>query len=97
MKIPNTIKIGAHVYDIVFRDDMIDSNFGVCRPSKLKIFIDSTVPSSQQEETFIHEVLHAIFSQIGMNDPNHPEDEEKQIQPLGHAVYLFLKENNLLK
>ena len=97
MKIPKKVKIGAHEYKIVFRDDLDDDNFGVCRPRKLSIFIDEDVPQSQQEETFFHEVLHAIFSQNGLAKPWEPEKEERQVQILGHALYQFLKENNLLK
>lgn len=97
MTIPETIKIGAHTYAISFRDDMDDTNFGVCRPNKLKIFIDGTVPQSQQEETFFHEVLHAIFSQIGLSMPDDMKEEERQVQSIAHSFYQVLKENNLLK
>ena len=97
MNIPNKVKIGAHEYEIVFRDDLDSDDFmGVCRPSKLKIFIDGKLPQSQQEETFIHEVLHAIFHLLGKKEET-ANEEEKQVQPLGHAIYQFLKENDLLK
>src|SRR3989304_2371359 len=97
MKIPKKVKIGAHTYSISFRDDLDDENFGVCRPKKLMIFIDSTVPETQQQETFLHETLHAIFHQNGLANPWSPEKEERDVQILGHAIYQFLTENNLLK
>lgn len=97
MKIPDKIKIGAHIYDISFRDDMDDSNFGVCRPSKLKIFVDSTVAQSQQEETLIHEIFHAVFAAVGMSKPLNPEDEERDVQALAHMIYQVLKENDMIK
>ncbi len=97
MKIPKKVKIGAHYYTIKFRDDLDDENFGVCRPSKLTIFIHSTTQQSQQEETFLHEVLHAIFSQNGLSNVWDPKKEEKDVQILGHAIYQFLLENKLLK
>lgn len=95
MNIPNKVKIGAHEYDIVFRDDMDDENFGTCRPTKTKIFIDETVANSQKEETFFHEVLHAIRHQIGQEEKD-KDDEEKIVQALAHSWYLFLKENKII-
>ena len=66
MEIPKKVKIGAHEYEIVNDDDIADSDarFGHCVPRKLKIYIDSRVKQSQQEETFFHEVLHAICDQV---------------------------------
>lgn len=96
MKIPKKVKIGAHIYEVVFRDDMDDANLGVCRPAKLKIFVDSTLPQSQKEETFLHEVLHAIFHQVGLSQPRDIDGEEKQVQSIAHSLYQFLKENKLL-
>ena len=96
MNIPEKVKIGAHEYTIVFRDDLDDENFGVCRPHRLKIFIDSTVPRSQQEETFFHECGHAIRHALGQQDRD-ADVEETIVQPLFYMIYLFLKENDLLK
>ena len=58
MKIPNRVKIGAHTYKIVFRDDMDDDKFGLCNTHKGKIFVDETAIKTQQEDTFFHEVMH---------------------------------------
>ena len=97
MKIPNKVKVGAHSYNIVFRDDLDDDNFGTCRPKKLRIFIDETAEKTQQEETFFHEVMHAIFHQVGMSTPWDMDKEERRVQALGHSIYQVLKENRLLK
>lgn len=98
MKIPNKVKIGAHSYDIIFQDDVEeDGVFGTCRPRKLKIYIDDGVPKSQQEDTFFHEVLHAIFHQTGNSTPWNPEKEERIVMSVAHSFYQMLKENNLLK
>lgn len=97
MKIPEKVKIGAHEYKIEFRDDLDDENMGVCRPSKLKIFIDERLPQTQQEETFIHECLHAIVSELGRYTYNQYDEEERDVQSLSHAIYQVLKDNNLLK
>jgi len=97
MKIPPKLKIGAHEYDVIRRDDMDDEDFGSCRQRKLKIFINDNVPQSLQEETMIHEALHSIYMQLGMGTPQGDDKEEQEVQALGHAIYQFLKDKNLLK
>ena len=97
MKIPKKVKIGAHTYAIEFRDDLDDENMGVCRPAKLKIFIDGSLPQSQQEETFIHECLHAIVNLLGLYTHSQYDEEERVVQSVAHSLYQVLKENNLLR
>lgn len=101
MIIPNKVKIGAHEYQIVHRDDTgeSDGRYGHCDSKKLKIYIDDRNPQSQQEETFFHESLHAIC-ELGHLFPKGKDgqmEEEKLVQPMGHGIYQFLKENKLLK
>lgn len=97
MKIPNKIKIGAHIYDIVFRDDLDDEDFGTSRQKKLKIFINQEIPQTLQEETLFHEVIHNIYLQNGLSIGINETEEEKQVQIISHGIYQFLKDNNLLK
>lgn len=99
MKIPEKVKIGAHVYSVDFDIDPSndgDMCFGCVSNQKLKITIDKNVQSSQVEETFLHEVLHAIFYLNGLAKKD-SEEEEMMVQPIAHAFYQFLKENDLLK
>lgn len=92
MIIPDTVKIGAHTYRIVKRQ--MDDSFGEYDDQTSIITIDNTKPQSLQEETLIHEVLHVIRQQLGVELQG--EDEEKVVQPLGHAIYQFLKDNKLI-
>lgn len=100
MNIPNKVKIGAHEYQVLRRDDEgeNDFRFGHCNIRGLKIYIDDRVSQSQQEETFFHEVLHAICDQVHAfpKSDDGVKDEEKLVQPIGHGFYQFLKENNLI-
>ena len=101
MKIPDKVKVGAHVYDIVRSSDEgdYDARFGHCFPRKLKIYIDPNVAQSQAEETFFHEVLHAVCDQLHLfpKTSDGQREEEEKVQPLGHAIYQLLKDNDLLK
>lgn len=100
MKIPIELKIGAHKYEVSFVDEIgeRDDRFGHCFSRNLKIFIDNRVAQSQQEETMFHEAIHAMCEQLRLFPPTDQgnEDEERLVQSLGHAIFLFLKENNLL-
>ena len=98
LEIPRKLRIGAHEYEIVLRDDLEEQRFfGTCRTTKLKIFIDSTVAKTQQEETMFHEALHAIFAQLGIFRDGEDAEEEKMAQSVGHSIYQFLKDNDMLR
>lgn len=101
MKIPDEVKIGAHVYKVTFRSEEgeEDGRFGHCRARSLKIYIDDRVPQSQQEETFFHECIHAMFYAMHSfgRDRAGYDEEEKMTQSIGHAFYEMLKDNDLLK
>lgn len=98
MNIPSEVKIGAHTYKVI-REDYDgdnDARFGHCYPRKLTIFIDDRASQSQQEETFFHEVLHAICDQIRAFPKDDGELEERVVQGLAHGIYQVIKENNLV-
>lgn len=101
MEIPETLKIGAHTYSVVLEDadGESDSRFGHCYTRKLQIYIDPRVSPSQQEETLLHEAMHAICSQLRAFPSTEAgaDDEEKLVQSMGHAIYLLLKENDFLR
>ena len=101
MIIPNKIKIGAHEYQVIRDDDGADEDarFGHCMPRRLRIYVDPRVPQSQQEETLIHEVLHAVCDQVRAFSKQETgrDEEERVVQSLGHGIYQFLKDNDLLK
>ena len=92
---PTNLKVGAHNYQIVLTDQIDD--FGACEHTKLRILINNSAPQSQQEETLIHEALHAIFDITGISKDLTDLEEEKIVQPLGHAIYQLLLDNKLLK
>lgn len=98
MKIPNKIKIGAHTFDVLLNSANVsnDDNFGTCSLERLQIFIKDGVAPSLKEETFFHEVLHLIRQIHGL-ELDDKDEEEKIVQSEAHALYLFLKENNLLQ
>ena len=100
MRIPKKIKVFTHTYTVNIVDTNDEKkdrdNWGRAHMSKLKIYIDRSLPTTRQEETFIHEMLHAIVHQCGLRH-DWDKDEEKYVDRLSNALYMVLKENNLLK
>lgn len=99
MKIPIKVKIGAHefvVREVKFMREK-DEDYGNMWIDQGFIEIDKDIMQSLKEETFFHEVGHAIGQVTGVTNGMDKEEEEKFIQSFMHGVYLFLKENNLLK
>lgn len=93
MKLPKSVKIGAHTFKVIYRK--MDNNFGEMDDTTLTITIDNTMPQTQQEETLIHEILHAIRKLSG-TELERERDEERVVQSVAHLLYQTLKDNRML-
>jgi hypothetical protein len=102
MKIPKQVKIGGFLWTIEENDKVsIEGNvFGSTHCVKQRIFLDPNETQQKKEQCLLHEIMHAIFWQTGLNErikkPEHLTEEEL-IQALSFGVYQVLKDNNLLK
>jgi Zn-dependent peptidase ImmA (M78 family) len=67
-----------------------DTAFGRSDDLMNVISINESIPLSNQEETLLHEVIHLIESNLGL------ELQEKQVQGLSVGLYDFLKSNGFL-
>jgi len=87
MKIPKKLKIGGHLYkvELVESDDMDGAN-GEQDRHKNRIRICKTDPQSQQEETLIHEIIHAVNGGL----------KEEVVDSLAVSLYQVLKDNKLI-
>lgn len=103
MKIPKKINTGGHVYSVELKKskdaEKGRNNWGVTFLEDKRIIIDSDIPRSLQEETFLHEVMHVCFneSQMGADISNKVFlDEEQMVSRLASSLYAILKDNKLL-
>lgn len=88
MKLPSKLKIGGHIYTVKLVDpDDIQKDCGECAVDKLEIKIKRNMPQTMQEETLIHEAIHAM--NFGLS--------EESVQYLSMAFYQLLRDNDLLK
>ena len=95
MKIPEEVKIGPFTYkvrlvDVVNRErpELIGE---VSHDTNKEIRLQKALDQDKLESVFIHELLHCmdVFMRLGLT--------EEQIERLEGAVYMVLKQNNLLR
>ena len=89
MKIPNKLKVGGHIYKIVFQKttDLADNDCGKTDRTKGIVAIDKDLIQTEKEETFFHEMIHIMNTGY----------KEVEVDFLAQAIYAILKNNNLLK
>lgn len=100
MKIPKKLHINGFDWDIIWSQDIADegSCYGSAHLSKQKMFLSPSGTKQKIEETFIHEILHAVWWQQCINNMIDDDTaEEKIINALAFGLYQVLKDNNLLK
>jgi len=90
MKIPSKVKIGGLVYTVKETNTLsLGTNYsGEILYSDLCINIRSSCARQQRERSFIHEVIHGIFDNLGYYD-----HDEKKIDELAGALYSFIIDN----
>ena len=94
MNIPKKVKIGPHIYKIKYVKDLNHDHDIVGQSLHLRgtIKIDPDQSISQQEDTFIHEILHAIDEQTKFTESDRSESE-KTIQRLSPLFLSIIKDN----
>lgn len=94
MKIPKRIKIGPHIYEVKIDEKLQENHdkMGLTNHTKLKIVLDASQAPGQMEDTFIHEILHAINNQVGFVDKDYKE-EESSICRLTPMLLQVIKDN----
>jgi hypothetical protein len=95
VKIPETVKVGPFTYkvslvDIVNRDrpeHIGEANHCINKEIRLRKDLDQ----DKLESVFIHELLHCVdvFMHLGLS--------EEQVERLEGAVYMALRQNDLLR
>ena len=100
--IPDKLRIGVHTYKVELREDYQEmENFcGSTSKQLLKIIIDNSPLKSRSliEEYYIHELLHALFTQAGYNKNSSKEfttTEEELVERLTPVIHQVLCDNKI--
>lgn len=102
MKILKSVKVGGLVYEVVESADIANEGnvWGSTHMKKQKIFLDPDEKDQKKEQTFLHEIMHAVWEGAGLNarySKDQPKLEEEIICALSHGLFQVLKDNDLLK
>ena len=91
MKIPKTVKIGGIIYSVQEVDRLTfgDSATAEINYRKSTIEIAKDISEQRKHRDFLHEVMHAIYDNLGYSEHN-----EKQIDELAGALYQFVVDNS---
>lgn len=88
------LKIGGLNYAIqpVEWDENINGimQFGLCHKDLTKIEINTNVSEQLQNQTIVHEMLHAVFMEAGIDLDN----EEYIVTNLAPVLYQVIKDND---
>lgn len=84
MRIPSTLKIGAHNY-VVIRAPLLDKR-GLHDPCARTITLDTDIDGTTLGATLIHEILHAINSEL----------DHALLDSLAEQLFQVLHDNSLL-
>jgi hypothetical protein len=92
------VKIGGMTYRVLYANEaqferMGDDSTYLGQMVHLKglLLLNANACPQQQEETFLHEVIHGIEKSYGL------ELEERDVTALSSGIYQVLKDNKLLR
>lgn len=93
MKIPEKVKIGGQIYDVIVTDKVEvggrTTYSGAIMYSESTIELRDDLKGSYAEITFLHEILHGLFEFANFEF----DDEEDIVERLSYALYMLIKDN----
>ena len=90
MKIPKNVKILYKEYNVEFEPNLHDENgdlYGQILYMPERIIINSAGSVEQQKSTLLHEIVHGLDELYGIGL------KEDQVEKLGTAMYMLVKDN----
>ena len=90
MFIPNKVKIGGHVLDVIITNDCDNiayDEIGKTCLAKNVIWINKNYPKSRQEEALLHEMVHNVLYDLS------EEQDEALVERIGKYLYMFVIDN----
>jgi predicted nuclease of restriction endonuclease-like (RecB) superfamily len=98
---PTYVYVGPHKYEISFKtshlrqleEDLGSQLYAGVNHGQLRIVIGKRSALSQQQDSLLHEVLHAMFTHTGLSNELEDDLEEKLIRRLTPFLLDLVKHN----
>lgn len=74
MRIPTSFKLGGITWKVVLRK-RLPGKYGECDLAKTTIYVKENIDQELKEQTFCHELIHAIMFARGISQEDHNETE----------------------
>jgi hypothetical protein len=92
VKIPQTVKVGPHVYSILRKPStQMKGDLGVCSFDQLEIWVKARMRKTKAQEVLLHEVLHAT-THPSFNG-NKKMDDESFVNAVAPVLLQVLNDN----
>jgi Zn-dependent peptidase ImmA (M78 family) len=83
MKIPNSLHVKGRKYSVRYKWNLRDDNGhpcdGLCDREKKIIYLDHSLKGDKKDRAFVHELLHALFTELNISGTILNEDNEEHI------------------
>ena len=87
----DTVNIAGIMYSVdPFETDVDRNLMGRLAYDTAQIYVRKDLPLDKKMETLLHEVIHAVYMNAGLQPG---DDEEKVVTALSSGIYQFLKDN----
>ena len=90
MNIPDNVNIAYKDYSVEIVDNLHDNVcdlYGQIHYLPEKIYLNSEASEEQKKATLVHEIIH------GLDDMYNIGLKEKQVEKLGNAFYMLIRDN----
>lgn len=91
MKIPSSIRWRGHTFNIKFVESFSEQ-MGQSRTRDNEVRIASDIPLTQQEHTFIHELVHLTLEDLDF-DGNYKDVRETIVNMIGSGLHDIITNN----
>lgn len=89
MQIPKKVKIGALEYKVIVTNDIsLGCEYAGEILYREQIIHIRPMEKQRMEATFLHEVLHGVYENLGYKD-----HDEKPVDELAHALHALISDN----
>jgi hypothetical protein len=94
-RIPKSVKIGCHSYDIVLKQEVISPTDGdkcnaLIMDDLTEVWVERGLKRQKKQEYMLHEIIHGLLCTFPFDDD---EIEEKVVTFLAPALMQLLQDN----